>query len=142
MVSVSHLLSFTAELYHLLTSSVSSAAIGYYGTILAVTRVFDADAVEGAEAHGGTPNFDYKAIFISASAEILGLFVVIQTVDSFGRIPSQVMSYIFGGIFLFSLSMSAASANNTVLTAIAFFARAFEMMGSCTTWVRLSTFTS
>ena len=109
-------------------------AIGYYGTILTVTRVFDADAIEGAEAPGGTPNFDYKAIFISASAEILGLFIVIQTVDSFGRIPSQVASYLSGGIFLFTLSM-LQTMNNTVLTIIAFFARAFEMMGSCTTWV-------
>ncbi|KAL7531542.1 hypothetical protein ACHAWF_003823 [Thalassiosira exigua] len=64
-------------------------AVGYYGTILAVTRVFDADAVEGADANGGTPDFDYRAIFISASAEILGLIIVINTVDSVGRIPSQ-----------------------------------------------------
>lgn len=110
-------------------------AIGYYGTILTVTRIFDADAVEGADAHGGTPNFDYRAIFISASAEILGLFIVINTVDTFGRIPSQAASYIFGGLFLFSLTMSVGTANNTVLTVLAFFARAFEMMGSCTTWV-------
>jgi len=110
-------------------------AIGYYGTILTVTRIFDADAVEGADAQGGTPNFDYKAIFISASAEILGLFVVIQTVDSVGRIPTQAMSYIFGGIFIFSLSMSVGNASRNVLTVLAFCARAFEMMGSCVTWV-------
>jgi MFS family permease len=109
-------------------------AMGYYGTILTVTRVFDADAVEGA-ADGGTPEFDYKAIFISASAEIVGLFVVIQTVDSIGRIPSQVMAYLGGGVFLFSLSMLADSANANVLTVLAFFGRAFEMMGSCVTWV-------
>ena len=60
---------------------------------------------------------------------------MIQTIDSVGRIPSQALSYIFGGAFLFSLSMAAGSANNTVLTILAFFARAFEMMGSCTTWV-------
>ena len=110
-------------------------AIGYYGTILAVTRVFDPDAAEDANTDGGLPNFDYKAIFISSSAEIFGLFTVIQTVDSVGRIPSQVMSYIFGGIFVFSVTMAAGSANNTVLTILAFFARAFEMMGACVTWV-------
>lgn len=110
-------------------------AIGYYGTILTVTRVFDSDAVEGAEANGGTPNFDYKAIFISASAEILGLFVVINTIDTLGRVPSQVISYIGGGTFLFTLSMFAGSASNNTLIALAFFARAFEMMGSCVTWV-------
>lgn len=113
-------------------------AIGYYGTILTVTRVFDADAVEGADEPGGTPNFDYQAIFISASAEIIGLFTVINTIDSIGRIPSQVMAYIGGGTFLFLLSMFAGTANNTTLTVLAFFARAFEMMGSCVTWVRSS----
>mmetsp|Transcript_9188 Transcript_9188/g.19611 ORF Transcript_9188/g.19611 Transcript_9188/m.19611 type:complete len:522 (+) Transcript_9188:142-1707(+) len=107
-------------------------AIGYYGTILAVTRVFDPEAGENI---GGTPGFDYKAIFISASAEIVGLVVVIQTVDSIGRIPSQVTAYICGGIFVFSLSMVANTANTTVLTILAFCARAFEMMGSCVTWV-------
>mmetsp|Transcript_6521 Transcript_6521/g.14754 ORF Transcript_6521/g.14754 Transcript_6521/m.14754 type:complete len:537 (+) Transcript_6521:201-1811(+) len=108
-------------------------SIGYYGTILTVTRIFDAD-VEGADAQG-VPSFDYKAIFISASAEIFGLFAVTQTIDSFGRIPSQVTSYIFGGIFLCSLSLSAGSLSNNSLTVLAFFARAFEMMGSCVTWV-------
>ena len=37
--------------------------ITIYYKILTITRVFDADAVEGADAHG-TPQFDYKAIFI------------------------------------------------------------------------------
>ncbi|KAL7469539.1 hypothetical protein ACHAXS_009790 [Conticribra weissflogii] len=110
-------------------------AIGYYGSILAVTRVFDPDAAEDAEFHEGSPNFDYKAIFISASAEIFGLFIVIQTVDSIGRIPSQVASYIMAGIFMFTLAMSVGTANNTILTILAFLCRAFEMMGACVTWV-------
>ncbi len=110
-------------------------AIGYYGSILAVTRVFDPDAAEDAEFLEGSPDFDYKAIFISASAEIFGLFIVIQTVDSIGRIPSQVASYIMAGIFMFTLAMSVGSANNTILTILAFLCRAFEMMGACVTWV-------
>lgn len=111
-------------------------AIGYYGCILLVTRVFDAEAVEAAErGEGGTPTFDYRAIFISASAEVLGLFIVIHTVDRMGRIPSQTASYIFGGGFLFSFAMLAGTASNSTLTGIAFCARMFEMMGSCVTWV-------
>ena len=97
--------------------------------------MFDADAVQGASANGGTPDFDYKAIFISAFAEVVGLFTVVQTVDSAGRILSQTMAYMFGGIFLFSLSMISSTGNTTVLTLLAFFGRAFEMMGSCVTWV-------
>ena len=110
-------------------------AIGYYGSILAVTRVFDPDAAEDAQENGGTPNFDYRAIFISASAEIFGLFTVIQTVDSVGRIPSQVASYIIAGFFMFSLTIAVGSANTTILTMLAFFCRMFEMMGACVTWV-------
>lgn len=109
-------------------------SIGYYGTILSVTRIFDSDLEEGAEA-GGTPTFDYRAIFISASAEVFGLFVTSFTVDSFGRIPTQVISYIFGGIFLCSLALSAGSLSNNALIVLAFFARAFEMGGACVTWV-------
>ena len=113
-------------------------AIGYYGTILAVTRIFDEDAINDAqnENENDAPHFNYEAIFVSASAEIFGLIVVIHTIDSLGRIPSQVMSYLFGGILLFSLSVvSTVSSNSVALTTLSFFARAFEMMGSCVTWV-------
>mmetsp|Transcript_22109 Transcript_22109/g.33475 ORF Transcript_22109/g.33475 Transcript_22109/m.33475 type:complete len:501 (+) Transcript_22109:47-1549(+) len=111
-------------------------AVGYYGTILAVTRIFDEDAYDAQDDNGGTPHFNYQAIFISASAEILGLIVVIRTVDSLGRVPSQVMSYLFGGTLLFTLSiLSTVTSNSAILTALSFFARAFEMMGSCVTWV-------
>jgi len=111
-------------------------AIGYYGTVQTVTRVFDAGAVDGAEA-GGTPEFDYKSIFISASAEIFGLVVVIQTIDTIGRVYSQVMSFLIGGIFVFTLGMisSTGSTNVAALTALAFVARACMMAGSCSTWV-------
>lgn len=105
-------------------------------TELTSTIVFDAEAVEAAErGEGGTPTFDYRAIFISASAEVLGLFIVIHTVDRMGRIPSQTASYILGGGFLFSFAMLAGTASNSTLTGIAFCARMFEMMGSCVTWV-------
>jgi MFS family permease len=100
-----------------------------------VTRIFDTDAVDGAEAVGGPPEFDYKAIFISASAEILGLLVVIQTVDTVGRVYSQVASFLLGGILVFILGMLTTTANWTVLTVLAFFARACMMAGSCSTWV-------
>mmetsp|Transcript_9700 Transcript_9700/g.16043 ORF Transcript_9700/g.16043 Transcript_9700/m.16043 type:complete len:502 (+) Transcript_9700:86-1591(+) len=111
-------------------------AIGYYGTILAVTRIFDEDAINDAQNDNGAPHFNYQAIFVSASAEIVGLMVVIHTVDSLGRVPTQVMSYLFGGTLLFTLSiLSTLTSNSATLTTLSFFARAFEMMGSCVTWV-------
>lgn len=112
-------------------------AMGYYGTILAVTRIFDEDAMNSAQNQDGEePHFNYRAIFISASAELFGLIIVIHTVDSLGRIPSQVMSYIFGGVCLFTLSMvSTVTSSSALLTILSFLARAFEMMGSCVTWI-------
>jgi hypothetical protein len=99
-----------------------------------VTRVFDSDSLESAES-GGAPEFNYSAIFVSASAEILGLLVVIQTVDSIGRVRSQVISFISGGILVFGLAMLAGTSNTVVLTILAFFGRACMMSGSCSTWV-------
>lgn len=96
--------------------------------------MFDADAVVGAEG-GGTPEFDYRSIFISSSAEILGLLVVINTVDTIGRVYSQVISFLIGGVCVFVLGMLASSANWVVLTVFAFLARAAMMAGSCSTWV-------
>merc|ERR1712194_689799 len=71
----------------------------------------------------------------SASAEILGLSVVIHTIDSVGRVPTQAISYVFGGLCFFSLTMAVGTVNNNVLVVLAFFGRAFEMMGNCVTWV-------
>jgi MFS family permease len=106
----------------------------YYGTIQTITRVFDADAIDGAES-GGTPQFDYKSIFISSSAEILGLLVVIHTIDTVGRVNSQVISFLVGGVCVFSVGILASSSNWVLLTVLSFFARACMMAGSCSTWV-------
>lgn len=106
----------------------------YYGTIQTITRVFDSDAIDGAES-GGTPEFDYKSIFISSSAEILGLLVVMHTVDTVGRTNSQVISFLVGGVCVFIVGMLASSSNWVILTVLSFFARACMMAGSCSTWV-------
>ena len=57
--------------------------------------------------------------------------------DTIGRVYSQVLSFAIGGIFVFTLGMlsSTGTANVAMLTALAFFARACMMAGSCSTWV-------
>ena len=79
----------------------------------------------------------HDTIFISVSAEIFGLVVVIQTIDTIGRVYSQVISFLISGIFVFTLGMisSTGSTNVAALTALAFVARACMMAGSCSTWV-------
>ena len=57
----------------------------YYGEIIAVSLVFS-DEEETTNEDGDEQDsydFDYSAIFISSSAEILGLIMVLFTVDRF-----------------------------------------------------------
>lgn len=106
----------------------------YYGTVIAITRIFDADDGD-VDENGDAANFDYSAIFISSSAEVLGLALVIYAVDTIGRIPSQVISYACGGICLFILSFWSESGDRYVLIGLAFLTRIFEMSASCVTWI-------
>mmetsp|Transcript_52985 Transcript_52985/g.158595 ORF Transcript_52985/g.158595 Transcript_52985/m.158595 type:complete len:561 (-) Transcript_52985:22-1704(-) len=111
---------------------------GYYGTIIAVTRVFGSENDEGGDhaiTGDDTVAFDYGAIFISSSAELLGTIMVILTIDRIGRVPTQVLAYCVGGISLFLLCIFSTTWSRSSLVTVAFFARVSEMMGSCTTWI-------
>jgi len=108
---------------------------GYYGIILTITRVFEDDS---NNSNTNVPEFDFVAIFISCSAELVGLFLVINTVDRLGRVQSQVWSYLLAGMFVFLLSnfsLNNDSLSRVFLTFFAFMARSFEMGASCMTWV-------
>mmetsp|Transcript_35446 Transcript_35446/g.71845 ORF Transcript_35446/g.71845 Transcript_35446/m.71845 type:complete len:479 (+) Transcript_35446:322-1758(+) len=119
-------------------------AFCYYGTIIAVTRVFEAPDEEDKDGYDDLANddenqdvvqFDYSAIFISSSAELVGTALVVFLVDRAGRIASQVSSYLVGGICLFLLCFFSESGNRPFLISVSFGARVCEMMGSCVTWV-------
>jgi len=108
-------------------------AFGYYGTLMAITEIFDK---EGDAEQDSTNNFDYGAIFVSSSAELVGTTIAILGVDTVGRIRLQVWAYALAGIFVFSLYFSASrDYHRTVLIAFGFGARIFEMTGSCVSWV-------
>eukprot|EP00934_Nitzschia_sp_Nitz4_P002900 Nitzschia sp. Nitz4//scaffold57_size113557//13151//14779//NITZ4_003982-RA/size113557-processed-gene-0.151-mRNA-1//-1//CDS//3329554819//2890//frame0 len=112
-------------------------AFGYYGTIMIITEIF---AKEGPTTDDDntseTYNFDYGAIFVSSSAELVGTSFAISSVDSVGRIPLQVVSYFMAGTCVFSLCFFASrDAHRDVLIALGFAARIFEMAGSCVSWV-------
>jgi hypothetical protein len=118
-----------------LTVTWAGFAFAYYGTIIAVTLVF---SVEDAAAEGGDVfDFDYGAIFASASAEVVGTTLVLLTIDKVGRIPSQVVSYAFGGFSVFAMCLGAhhESTSREFLICTAFLARMFFMSATCTTWV-------
>lgn len=130
--------------------------LGYYGAILSVTKVFDSeettivnatlDAMTKTtrEAVSQEKNkFDYSAIFISSSAELLGTTLVIILIDRVGRIPSQVVGYAAAGVCIFLLCFlaSVGSADDTAahhrweLVLFGFILRALVMAATCTSWV-------
>ena len=111
-------------------------AFVYYGTIIAITLVFDTSEKNNVDSDQ-IYSFDYGAIFTSASAELAGTTLIILLVDRVGRIPSQSTSYLLGGISVFCLCILASQDNphrgQLILTA--FLARMFFMSASCATWV-------
>ena len=102
-----------------------------------MTLVFSTQHDSSQGSNNGHYDFDYGAIFASASAEVAGTTLVLLTVDKLGRVPSQVVSYACGGIAVFAMCMAADSpaATRRFLIGMGFLARMFFMSASCTTWV-------
>jgi len=117
----------------------------YFGAVMTQVRLFDNsnggdDDDGGGGDDGGVDNsgFDYKAIFISSTAELVGTALAIALVDRVGRVPTQVCAYTLGGISIFSLCLLAGTAQRTLLITIAFIVRVNEMIGTCVTWISTS----
>lgn len=119
-------------------------AFGYYGTIMVTTRVFERASVpkSGTSLSGldgsaeDAPDFDYSAIFLSSSAELVGTTLVVLAVDRVGRIALQAVSYAFAGIFVCTLCVLAQlQFPRLLLVILGFGARVFEMASTCVTWV-------
>ena len=111
-------------------------AFGYYGVLLAITKVFEKEDNENERMLASSYEFDFGAIFLSSSAELVGTTIVILAVDKVGRIPSQVFCYLFAGIAVCALCVfDSWDASRSVLVALGFAARVFEMGGTCVTWV-------
>ena len=106
----------------------------YYGTIGVVTEIFENGTDNGSNRNDEV-HFDYSAIFISSSAEVLGLVLLISTIDTFGRVPPQVVFYAAGGICLFLFCYRANTEDRYVLVGLAFMTRMFETAASCVTWI-------
>lgn len=114
-------------------------AFGYYGTIMVITEIFNDPEGKRNNAlleEEETYSFDYGAIFVSSSAELIGTTFAILSVDRVGRIPLQIVSYAMAGLSVCSLCVLASQgAHRSVLIAFGFSARIFEMSGSCVSWV-------
>jgi hypothetical protein len=104
---------------------------------MSTTRVFESSSNHSSNSKS-SESFDYGAIFVSSSAEIVGTTMVILLVDRVGRIPTQILSYALAGIFVFLLCTLAGSLDERpefMLVALGFSARVFEMAGTCVSWV-------
>lgn len=121
----------------LLWATWAGFAFTYYGAIIAITLAFSGNDEEFLDEDAkGNYSFDYGAIFTSASSEIAGTTLVILLIDRFGRIPTQTMSYIGGGISILLFCLATADGSSRrVMMITSFFARMFFMGGSCSTWV-------
>jgi hypothetical protein len=110
-----------------------------YGTVLLITSVFERQGDVDAPLNNSVPDFHYSAIAFSALSESFGVFVALLTVNSLGRIKSQVASYSLAGIAGIGLCIASSlkdwSGRVIVLTILAFFARAMELMSNCLTWM-------
>jgi hypothetical protein len=146
----------------------------YYGAIMAVSIVFsdasnkghvstdsNATDVNASNTAKGDFAFDYSAIFISSSAEVIGLMIAIFTVDRFGRVATQVWSYLLGGLCILILGlldfyvggdvkddlldmshvgddMTSTEQERRQLIFFAFLARMFMMSATSITWLHTS----
>ena len=129
--------------WSMITLRLWGASLGmaflYYGAILAITMIFSSEQEEEQQDNGTTFNFDYTAIIASSSAEIVGLTLVILTVDTKGRIPSQTMCYAMGGTCVFLLCLFASlEMPRALLLTCSFSTRLFLMGATCLTWVSTS----
>ena len=109
-----------------------SFGLAYYGIILFVTRVYQADNDDTDEDEGPSCEFDYQDIFINSIMEVVGIFVATLTIDRFGRIITQFGGYITACVGV--LFMGIGSSAGVVFT-FGLFARAGIMAASCATWV-------
>jgi len=110
----------------------------YYGTIILVTMTFaenDSTNPDGNPSDGSY-KFDYPAILLAASAEVVGQTFVLMTVETWGRVHTQALSYLLGGLSVLGLAFLAADdAKRGPLMFMAFLARMFMMGATSTTWV-------
>jgi MFS family permease len=115
----------------------SGFAMCYYGAIMIIARIFEAEHSQGD--YGDDSNlqssFDYSAIFISSSAEAMGTAIAMCLVDRIGRIPTIAGSYFAGGIVLFLLCFFLDQLGRSIAVTLSFMSRVFEMIASCTVWI-------
>ncbi len=113
----------------------------YYGAIMAVSIVFSNTTQNENDDDQENFDFDYVALFISSSAEIVGLILAIVLVDWAGRVKTQVWGYTGGGFSLLVLGildfyfLSDEKKVKGYLIVFSFLSRMFIMGATAITWL-------
>lgn len=126
-------------------------AFMYYGAIMATSIVFSDihnNEDDNDSDNGNSFDFDYGAIFISSSAEAVGLTLAILMVDRAGRVSTQIWAYSLGGFCLLLLGFlyvkgdvingvdqEEVVSERRKLIFFAFLARMFIMAATSVTWL-------
>lgn len=117
----------------------------YYGAIMAVSIVFS--NIQKGDDNNGSDNdesnaidFDYWALLIASSAEIVGLLLAILLVDRLGRVYTQFWAYSLGGLSLLLLGIldfyeDSEESPRNYLIVFAFLSRMFIMGATAITWL-------
>ena len=106
----------------------------YYGVILFVARIYD-NADTSHDNQGGhdlTCNFDYKSIFINASAELVGIFLVVNFIEVTGR---TIIAFVTFTLAAATSMVMGASIGPTAMLCFSLVARASSVAANSTTWV-------
>eukprot|EP00543_Licmophora_paradoxa_P004484 CAMPEP_0202446786 /NCGR_PEP_ID=MMETSP1360-20130828/5359_1 /ASSEMBLY_ACC=CAM_ASM_000848 /TAXON_ID=515479 /ORGANISM="Licmophora paradoxa, Strain CCMP2313" /LENGTH=535 /DNA_ID=CAMNT_0049063473 /DNA_START=124 /DNA_END=1731 /DNA_ORIENTATION=- len=114
-----------------------SVGVMYYGNILFTTLLFSSDSDDDDDVSSTTVgySFDYSDLAITCSAEYVGTTLVILTIDSLGRIPTQAFSYLCGGACILGTALSYTYGNDALTITFAFLARMLIMSGYCVIWL-------
>jgi MFS family permease len=116
------------------------------GTVQIITLVFTGEPDSQSLGEGSSSyTFDYAAIFLSSTAELVGVTITMLLIDRTGRVATQSVLYVVGGLMVFGMCWLAGTSNNPTgsfagenrvpLIVLAFFARMCVMGGAQLTWI-------
>lgn len=102
----------------------------YYGTILVTTEIF-------SHQHGGNVHFNFVDIGVATSSELVGICMLLYTVDRWGRVKSNSFTFLFSGLCIAALCFGTSTFHISVIAQLllAYGARLFSMAASCVTWL-------
>mmetsp|Transcript_12455 Transcript_12455/g.15002 ORF Transcript_12455/g.15002 Transcript_12455/m.15002 type:complete len:551 (+) Transcript_12455:138-1790(+) len=105
--------------------------ICYYGLILLISRVYDIGETDDGQSSSKC-SFHSLSVVFASSAEVVGLTVIVFTIDSLGRRGSQAGFLLIAALGTFFLGLVSSA---SLVSVFAFFARGASMGASAVTWV-------